>query len=121
MNRSRHAAAVVVLCLLSGVVHAGDTLQMKVSGMFAEHCDLLIELLVSHDADNYALRVTAESAMYFTSSEVELSAPDRPRVTVVKFRDLPAGWYEVSGVVFDRNQKVKASTRRTVMVFQAAP
>ena len=121
MTRMRRAAAVMLLCLLSAVVHAGDALQMKVSGMFAEHGDLLVELLVSHDTDNYSLMVTAESATYFTSSEVELDTPDRPRVTVVKFRDLPAGWYEVSGVVFDRNQKVKASSRRTVMVFRAGP
>ena len=121
MTRVRGAAAAIVLCLLSGVLHAGDALQMKVSAMFAEHGDLLVELLIADDADNLALMVTAESATYFTSSEVDLTTQNRSRVTVVKFRDLPAGWYEVSGILYNKAQKVKASTRRTVMVFRAGP
>jgi len=82
-----------------------------------EKNDLVVQVLIQRDADNGAMRVTAESSTYFASSEMELEGGFAPRVKVIRFRDLPSGFYEVTGIVFDGKAKVKGQARVSVLVY----
>jgi hypothetical protein len=63
------------------------------------------------------MRVTAESESYYSRSEMELEGEYSARVKVIRFRSVPAGWYEVTGTVFDHQKHVKGLARRSVLVF----
>jgi hypothetical protein len=123
--RWRKAAAVPLLCVVSmfaaapvgSVVRANDFIQLLVSPTLGEHGDMLVQVLVTRDADNQLMVVSAESSSYYSASEMELEGEYSPRVRTVRFRSLPAGWYEVRGTVYDRRAKVKGSARKTVLVF----
>jgi hypothetical protein len=78
---------------------------------------MLVQVLVTRDAENEWMKVTAESEDYYSSSEMALEGEYSPRVKVIRFRGVPAGWYEITGTVFDHHQHVKGLARRSVMVF----
>jgi hypothetical protein len=82
-----------------------------------EKNDLVVQVLIQRDAENDAMRVTAESSSYFASSEMDLEGGYAPRVKVVRFRDLPSGFYEVTGTVYDGRAKVKGQARVSVLVY----
>src|SRR5262245_51122637 len=52
----------------------------------------------AHD-DNRALVVVAESADFYTSSEVPLNGRTAPALSVVEFRNVPPGLYDVSATL----------------------
>jgi hypothetical protein len=127
LNRRWRMAVVVLMLFLAvplvtvlpraTVLHANDFLQLHVSPVLSERGDMLVQVLVTRDADNQWMKVTAESEVYYSSSEMELEGEYSPRVKVIRFRGVPAGWYEVTGTVFDHGQHVKGLARRSVMVF----
>jgi hypothetical protein len=127
LNRRWRMAVVVLMLFLAvplvtvlprvTVLHANDFLQLHVSPVLSERGDMLVQVLVTRDADNQWMKVTAESEGYYSSSEMELEGEYSPRVKVIRFRGVPAGWYEVTGTVFDHRQHVKGLARRSVMVF----
>lgn len=127
LNRRWRMAVVVLMLFLAvplvtvlpraTVLHANDFLQLHVSPVLSERGDMLVQVLVTRDADNQWMKVTAESEVYYSSSEMELEGEYSPRVKVIRFRGVPAGWYEVTGTVFDHRQHVKGLARRSVMVF----
>jgi hypothetical protein len=125
ISRWRRAAVVLLLFVavsffdaapIVSVAGATDFIQLMVSPTLSEYGDLLVQVLVARDADNQLMRVTAESASYFSSSEMELEGEYSPRVKTIRFRSVPSGVYEVTGTVYDRRAKVRGSARRTVMV-----
>jgi hypothetical protein len=111
------AVPLVTVLPRATVLHANDFLQLHVSPVLSERGDMLVQVLVTRDADNQWMKVTAESEVYYSSSEMELEGEYSPRVKVIRFRGVPAGWYEVTGTVFDHRQHVKGLARRSVMVF----
>ena len=98
-------------------IHANDFVQLHVSPTLSDRGDMLVQVLVTRDAENQWMKVTAESEVYYSSSEMALEGEYSPRVKVIRFRGVPAGWYEVTGTVFDSRQHVKGLARRSVMVF----
>jgi len=97
--------------------HAENVVRLQVSPTMYEKNDLVVQVLIQRDAENDAMRVTAESNTYFASSEMELDGGFAPRVKVVRFRDLPSGFYEVTGTVYDSRAKVKGQARVSVLVY----
>ena len=97
--------------------NADDFVQLHVSPVLSDHGDMTVQVLVTRDAENQWMKVTAESESYYSSSEMELEGEYSPRVKVIRFRGVPAGWYEVTGTVFDHRQHVKGLARRSVLVF----
>ncbi len=82
------------------VLNGGEPLRMKVSPIVArEPAILTVRVSVEAAADNRILRVTAESADFYTSSEVSLDGRNSRPLTVFEFRNLPKGLYEVTGVL----------------------
>jgi hypothetical protein len=117
-------AAVVLMIFLAeppvpvpSVLHADDFVQLHVSPVLSDRGDMTVQVLVTRDAENQWMRVTAESESYYSASEMELEGEFSPRVKVIRFRSVPAGWYEVTGTVFDQRKHVKGLARRSVLVF----
>ena len=65
--------------------------------------DLLIYVTVEKSADNRLLRVTAESDDFFRASEVALAGEESARITILHFRELPQGSYDVKADVVGAN------------------
>lgn len=121
--RWRMAAVVLMIFLaeppvpVPSVLHADDFVQLHVSPVLSDRGDMTVQVLVTRDAENQWMRVTAESESYYSASEMELEGEFSPRVKVIRFRSVPAGWYEVTGTVFDQRKHVKGLARRSVLVF----
>ena len=111
------AVSLVAIMPFTGLLHANDFVQLHVSPILSDRGDMTVQVLVTRDAENQWMKVTAESETYYSSSEMELEGEYSPRVKVIRFRGVPAGWYEVTGTVFDHHQHVKGLARRSVMVF----
>ena len=109
--------AIAGVPLVSTPVRAADVVRLQVSPTMYEKNDLVVQVLIQRDEANEAMRVTAESSTYFASSEMELEGGYAPRVKVVRFRDLPSGFYEVTGTVYDAKAKVKGQARVSVLVY----
>jgi hypothetical protein len=62
-----------------------------------EPADVRVLVVIERDPKNRAMRITADSADYFTSSEVSIDGDRGPRVRSILLRDLPAGEYMFTG------------------------
>lgn len=117
LNRWWRAALVAALVSLVGVVHAEDVMQLKVQPIVYEKDDLVVQVRLARNEDNQFMKVVATSAGYYGSSEMQLDGEQTSPIKTVRFRSLPAGWYEVVGAVFDGHNKMRGSARVSVLVF----
>jgi len=102
MLKSATVAACLMLAFLlsATVLDAGAPIRMQVSPSVARApADLMVRISVPYDAENRSLRVVAESADFYRSSEVPLDGEGRPPLNVFEFRNLPSGLYQVTGVL----------------------
>jgi hypothetical protein len=111
------AFPIVTVLPAVAVLRATDFIELHVSPILSERGDMLVQVLVTRDAENQWMKITAESEGYYSSSEMELEGEYSARVKVIRFRGVPAGWYEVTGTVFDNRKHVKGVARRSVLVF----
>lgn len=117
LSRWSRAALVAAVVSLVGVVHAEDVVQLHVSPIVYEKDDLTVQIRLTRNEDNQFMRVVATSAGYYGSSEMQLDGQQTSPLKVVRFRSLPAGWYEVVGAVYDGRYKMRGSARVSVLVF----
>lgn len=61
--------------------------------------DVLVYVTVEPSADNRLLKVSAESEDFFRSSELSLQGEGSARISILRFRELPAGEYDVTADV----------------------
>ena len=115
-NRWWRAAIAIVLVSLAGVLHAEDVMKLHVSPMLGEKDDLTVQIRLTRSADNQFMKVVAASSNYYGSTEMVLDGQSTEPLKVVKFRALPAGWYEVIGAVYDSQYKMRGSARTAVLV-----
>lgn len=121
----RKASALVAIILLStfgAQASVGDDaerpLRVRVSPLVAHApADLYVYVSVARRTDNRLLRVTAESADFFRSSDTQLDGEYSARVTVVRFRELPPGGYEIRAELIVSNGHTSDIARRTVEIF----
>ena len=93
-------------------------LHVRVSPTMAHApADLFIYVSVARRPDNRLLRITAESEDFFRSSETQLDGEYSARVTVVRFRELPPGGYEIKAELMVSNGRTTEVAKRTVEVF----
>lgn len=109
-----------VLLMVALPAGAGDKLAMRVSPAFSyEPANLTIQLSIEPDLDNRAIRVIAESAEFYRSSEIELDGDRAPRTSVFRYRSVPAGDYEVRSVLLGTRGTERAMVNQTVTVLGA--
>jgi hypothetical protein len=93
-------------------------LHVRVSPTLAHApADVFIYVSVARRPDNRLLRVTAESEDFFRSSDTQLDGEYSARVTVVRFRELPPGGYEIKAELIVSNGRTTDVAKRTVEVF----
>jgi hypothetical protein len=117
VNRWGRAALVAAFVSLIGVVHAEDVVQLHVSPIVYERDDLEVQVRLTRNEQNYFMKVVATSAGYYGSSEMQLDGQATSPLKIVRFRGVPAGWYEVVGAVYDSQLHMRGSARTTVLVF----
>jgi hypothetical protein len=77
---------------------------------------LFVQAWIERHPDNRAMRISIESAEYFSSSEIQLDGEASARVRVILFRDVPAGEYELVGEVVGDRGRVRVSARASAVV-----
>ena len=109
---------VVCTCLSVSAVNGSAKLAIRVSPTVSTAPGyVLIRATMEADADNRAVKVSAESDDFYTSSEVQLEGTNSPRIKEFRFGGLPAGDYEVTATLIgSRGQRAAAS--RTITVAQ---
>jgi hypothetical protein len=93
----------VTICAAEVVATTGDVaLRMEVAPSVARAPALLtVRVVVPRAQINRKLHVVAESPEFYTSSEMDLPGEHAPAVSVFEFRNVPAGLYEITGIVVD--------------------
>ena len=114
-------SALVLLSSLGVQASAEDPerpLHVRVSPTTAHApADLYIYVSVARRPDNRLLRVTAESEDFYRSSETQLDGDNSARVTVVRFRELPPGGYEIKAELMVSGGRTVDVAKRAVEVF----
>ena len=89
-----------VLLLTGSPVGARSSLDVLVwPNVATAPATLRIKATVAPHADNRAVTIIADSDTFFRSSEVGLEGDKAPRNTFVEYRNVPAGTYEIRGVL----------------------
>ena len=105
------------LLILGGPAGAGDKLTMHVSPAMAyEPATLAIRLSIEPDANNRIVLVVADSGEFYRSSEIQLDGERAPRTSVIWYRSVPAGDYDVQGVLVGADGRTRAMVRRALTV-----
>jgi hypothetical protein len=114
-------ASIILVSSLATTASADDPerpLHVRISPTMAHApADLYIYVSVARRPDNRLLRVSAESDDFFRSSETQLDGEYSARVTVVKFRELPPGDYEIRAELIVSTGRTVDTAKRSVEVF----
>ena len=84
--------------------------------MAIEPASVRILVVVERDPENRAMRIIADSATYFTSSEVSIDGDRGPRVRSILLRDLPAGEYTFTGEVIGERGRVRGEAHARAVI-----
>jgi hypothetical protein len=103
-RRTATLCLVALLAVMSLGVHAGEPIRVRVVPAFALNpADVIVETVIEPDVRNRGVEITVDSANFFTTSTVTLEGERAPRVRTTRFRQLPAGNYEVSATLVQDN------------------
>jgi hypothetical protein len=96
---------------------AADRLNLNVSPAVAfAPANLTVRATIESDPENHAVTIVAESADFYRSSEIALEGDRAPRTTMLQFRALPTGSYEVKATLFGPDGRPRAIARQQVNV-----
>jgi len=113
--------ATFLCCLMffgAVTLDAGEQVHVRVSPNTAmAPADVVIYVTIERNSENRMLRVSAESDDFFRSSDVPLEGVDSARISILRFRGLPSGSYDVTADVIGSNGRRRgiASTMVRVM------
>ena len=110
--------AIAAVCVF-GAGHAAtgeQPLTVSVSPLVAPAPGFVrVSARVAPSEENRVLEVSASSSEFGRSSEIQLDGIRAPRLSVVDYRDLPAGVYEISAVLIGSQGK-RATVSRFVQI-----
>ena len=115
--------AIVCGCLLAAStwsVAAGEKITMKASPevSFAP-AHLTVRTVIEPDPANRAIEIIIDSQDFYRSSLIQLAGDQAPRASVVEFRGVPGGTYEISAKLLDEGGNPRALSRRVIDVIAA--
>ncbi len=85
-------------------LNGGEAMRMQVSPAVGRApADVTVRVSLEADSSNRSLEVSAESADFYRSSEIQIDGTNNPRLNVFEFRNLPTGLYQVTGVLVGIN------------------
>ena len=114
----RLGALVLALSMVGGPsLGAQPTLDLHVSpAVSTAPATVRIRITVPPDAGNRALAIVADSDVYSRSSQVALEGENSPRNIFLEYRNLPAGTYQVRGVLVNLEGKQVAVANSIVTI-----
>jgi hypothetical protein len=71
------------------------------------------------DSRNRILQITAESDDYYRSSDIQLDGERAPRTTLVYFRSVPGGVYQVSALLKDERGEELALAQYAITIVES--
>jgi hypothetical protein len=78
--------------------------------------DLIVRATIPADPANRAIEISAESEVFYRSSEIQVDGDQAPRTNRFEFRGLPGGVYLVRAVLKGADDEPIASVAREVNV-----
>jgi hypothetical protein len=107
-----------LLLTMSGLaVRAGDKLTLKASPEISfAPAHLIVRTTIEPDPDNRAIEIVIDSPDFYRSSLIQLEGDQAPRTSVVEFRGVPGGNYEISARLLGEGGRPRAVSRRIVDV-----
>ncbi len=108
---------IVAPLVVAGPVGGGQGIDLVVSPRLSRQPAVInIRVSVEPSTENRAIRVVAESPDYFRSSQVQLDGTSASRTSLFQYRDLPAGSYEIRGVLIGPDGRERAEVGRLLTV-----
>lgn len=121
--RMRSTLVLIAATALLGVTPgkaADSQLRIDVSPRISQApAQVRIRAMVTPNAENRGLRITADSGEFFRSSYLTLDGADAAPITETSFKNLPGGEYEVSVTLVNSQGQVMNVDRRTITVTSA--
>jgi hypothetical protein len=113
---------VVLSAMTSSMVNAGESLSIgaKPAMSFAP-ATVNVHVMIEPDARNRSVEVIVDSPDFYRSSEIPLDGDRAPRTTLMEFRNLPAGDYELRATLLGSGGSVRASAHQEVRVVGGGP
>jgi hypothetical protein len=110
-----------LLLVTSISASGGEPIQVAVSPSISfAPSNLRIRVRVTPNPENRALTVVAESGDFYRSSQIQLEGDHAPATTMIEFRGLPGGDYEIVAALVDSVGRQRAVGRQSVSVIPAA-
>jgi hypothetical protein len=110
-----------MLALATAPSGAGANLDMRVSpAVSMEPALLRIHYRVEPNAANRRILITVESGDFYRSSEIQLEGDTAPLSSMVEYRNVPAGVYEISAVLAGSDGRQRAVAHRSLTVIGMA-
>ena len=110
----------LILTILAATVvpvGAGERVDLHVTPWVSfAPADLRVRAMVETNKDNRSLEIIAESDEFYRSSEVDLAGDQAPRTTMIEFRNLPGGEYNIRAVVKGSGGRALATVQQTIRV-----
>jgi predicted phage tail protein len=108
---------ILILTTATLPVGAGERVSMRVSPAVAfAPANLVVRASVEADEQNRSMQIVAESPDFYRSSEVQLEGDKAPRTSMVEFRNLPPGTYDVRVLLLGAGGQQRAFARQQVNV-----
>ena len=115
--RTRCGLWLAAIVLVATPIDAGEWITLAVSPRQSfGPTNMTVQVRLQPSADNRVLEVVADSADFFTSSQIQLEGDQAPKTILVELRAVPSGAYEVSGTLFDSLGHPRAGTRQHALV-----
>ena len=98
-------------------VRGGERITMNVTPSVAlAPADLLVRTIIEANASNRGLRIVAESANFYRSSEIAIDGERGHRTEAFEFRHVPGGWYDIRAALLGSHGEELAYVRQQVDV-----
>jgi hypothetical protein len=113
----------VIAMVLTTTAGAGakEPLSIRVSPAFSfAPANLVIRTSVEPDADNRSMEVIADSPEFYRSSTIALEGDRAPKTTMIEFRSLPAGDYELTATLIGVDGHSRGFARAHVQLLESA-
>lgn len=100
---------------------AGEKISLKASPEISfAPAHLIVRTSIEPNVGNRALEIVVDSEDFYRSSLVDLDGAEAPRISVVEFRGVPGGRYEISARLLGSGGESRAVARRIVDVLANA-
>jgi hypothetical protein len=115
--KARAVLCGVMLTMAGLSVGAGEKISLKASPEISyAPAHLVVRTAIEPDRDNRALEIVIDSQDFYRSSLIQLDGDQAPRASVVEFRGVPRGNYEISARLLGQSGESRGYERRMVNV-----